>query len=115
MFLLASVPGLPLSMRVLITHRRQTFFKCLRLRIIKTRKERGRPGTKASKNILFVYVFIKYLYVCLRTKATFLQQKQCKNAREAIHNFNVLTGVASRHYLATHFVRWGHSCLGSVQ
>ena len=49
---LASVPGLPRSVRVLIVRRRQTFenrfSNVCRLRTIKTRTERGRPGTVAT-------------------------------------------------------------------
>ena len=52
LILVASVPGLPRSVRVLIMRRRQTFenrfSNVFRLRIIKTRTERGRPGTEAS-------------------------------------------------------------------
>ena len=40
---IASVPGLPRFVRVLIMRRRQTFEKM----VIKTRTERGRPGTDA--------------------------------------------------------------------
>ena len=40
---IASVPGLPRFVRVLIMRRRQTFKKT----VIKTRTERGRPGTDA--------------------------------------------------------------------
>ena len=52
--MLASVPGLPLSVRVIIMRMRdrKTFEErgvCrLRMRIIITRTERGRPGTEAS-------------------------------------------------------------------
>ena len=45
---LASVPGLPRSVRVLIMRRRQTFEN--RLRIIKTRTERGSCGPHILKD-----------------------------------------------------------------
>ena len=64
---LASVPGLPRSVRVLIMRRRQTFEKrfsnVCRLRTIKTRTERGRPGTEATWNCLSVFIGIRvYIY-----------------------------------------------------
>ena len=45
MSVLASVPGLPRSVRVLI--KRMQNFECGRMRLIETRTERGRPGTEA--------------------------------------------------------------------
>ena len=47
----AWVPGLPRSVRVLIMRRRQTFE-----RTIKTRTERGRPGTEARNEASLFYV-----------------------------------------------------------
>ena len=54
----ASVPGLPRSVRVLIMRRRQTFE-------IKTRTERGRPGTEATLVALKLLVsLISRLVAC---------------------------------------------------
>ena len=68
--ILASVPGLPRSVRVFIMHIQQTFavelaLNVYRMRIMKTRTERGRPGTEATLipygSKIIIIIIILYL------------------------------------------------------